>query len=80
MSFQKFVQMSICLLVSSTLLVACSKSPEPESARVSEQKAAEVSVSSATEPPPGQLDRSVEPVLYSLELKIDPSQDLFSGL
>ena len=79
MSFQKFVQMSICLLVSSTLLVACSKSPEPESARVSEQKAAEVSVSSATEPPPGQLDRSVEPVLYSLELKIDPSQDLFSG-
>jgi alanyl aminopeptidase len=33
----------------------------------------------SSEPPPGQLGDTVQPVLYDIELRIDPTQDTFSG-
>jgi alanyl aminopeptidase len=60
----------------SALLAACSESAAPPIEK-SDEKPLAVSVGEA---PAGQLDRSVEPGHYRIELRIDPRQDDFSGV
>ena len=58
-----------CLVASTTILAACSKSETP---------AGPVATTSL-EPPAGQLGDAVVPRRYRLELRIDPTDDTFSG-
>ena len=69
MSNNKTVQALACLLFTFLLLTACSEAPEPVTATVTDPGPA----------PTGQLGRSVEPIHYRLELRIDPREDRFAG-
>lgn len=57
-----------------SLLLGCSKTPDPEPATSPAANA-----ESATTPPAGRLDGSVAPQRYRIELNIDPSLETFSG-
>ncbi len=57
-------------------IASCSSSDAPETGRLQE---VEKSVTGAAEVPVGRLGNAVEPVHYRLELRIDPTQDSFSG-
>ena len=63
-------------LATTVLLAGCSESAAPPI----EPVAKEVVAASAGEAPVGQLDQSVVPGHYRIELRIDPSQDDFSGV
>jgi alanyl aminopeptidase len=58
------------------LLAGCSNSDAPEAGR---SPAAEAPDATATEVPVGRLGSEVEPAHYRLELRIDPTQESFSG-
>jgi alanyl aminopeptidase len=64
-----------CVFVSLTILSGCSQSGTPADAQGPDPLA-----SNRSEVPVGRLDGSVEPTRYSIELRIDPSQDGFSGI
>jgi len=64
-----------CLFVAAVLLSACSESESPQPQAVSRDLIA----MSAGEAPVGQLDKSVMPRHYRLELTVDPRRDRFSG-
>ncbi len=64
-----------CLFFAAVLVSACSESESPQPQPVSQDLIA----MSAGEAPVGQLDNSVMPRHYRLELTIDPRQDRFSG-
>jgi alanyl aminopeptidase len=64
-----------CLFVAAVLLSACSESESPQPQAVSR----ELIAMSAGEAPVGQLDKSVMPRHYRLELTVDPRRDRFSG-
>jgi alanyl aminopeptidase len=58
------------------LLVGCSKSDAPETGHLQE---AEEPAKQASAAPVGRLGDAVVPVHYRLELRIDPTQEFFSG-
>lgn len=70
--FPKFLPVAFAAAV---VLAACSESAAPPS----EPIAKEIVAASPGEVPVGQLDRSVEPRHYRIELRIDPSLDDFTG-
>jgi alanyl aminopeptidase len=75
MSLVRSLRMSFCLLAATALLAACSQSDSEQPS----QAAPELLATSAGEAPVGQLDKSVAPRHYRLELRVDPRQDNFSG-
>jgi alanyl aminopeptidase len=64
-----------CLLAPVVFLIACSEPAPPQP----QQSSKDLVAISAGEAPVGQLDQSVVPRHYRLELTIDPRQDRFSG-
>ena len=63
-----------------SILAACSEQAEPIAQKTTPMKEAATEIATAgEEPPPGQLSGSVTPIHYKLELRIDPSEDTFSG-
>lgn len=80
MSNNKFPQLSLCLATAVILLCGCS---EPTQAPAEDTPlgpaATESEPVSSPQPPAGQLDNTVIPVHYRLELRIDPSRETFSG-
>ena len=70
MNYNKMQKSSLALFILLFTLVGCSKSesPTPEATAVG-----------SAEPPAGELDESVAPVHYRLELRIDPREQRFSG-
>lgn len=69
----RFPQIVIYLLTLFVIVPGCSKTGEPTL-----QKEI-VATASTGEAPVGQLGNSVVPIRYRLELKIDPTQETFSG-
>lgn len=75
-----------CICLTIFTLSGCSEPVEPvaeQSTPVSAPagpEAAESATVATNAAPPGQLDNSVTPAHYRLELKIDPSQDNFEGI
>lgn len=68
-------------VISILFLTACSDPAEPVVEKTATPAESQVAVSTAQpDPPPGQLSDTVKPTHYSLELRIDPSQDSFSGV
>jgi len=65
----------LCLVAQAALISACSEPANPPP----QQSAPEPVTTAAGEAPVGQLDKSVVPRHYRLELTIDPRQDRFSG-
>ena len=69
--------LAACIALSLATFNGCSESG------VSHTDKASTAVSSTidqSEVPVGRLDRTVEPIRYSIELRIDPSQERFSGI
>ena len=75
MSSTRSLQTALFLFIATAFLAACSESETPQP----EQIIQEIVVISAGEAPVGQLDKSVAPRHYRIELTIDPRQDSFSG-
>ena len=71
----RLLKITFYLFVTAAFLAACSKSETPQVEPVSQALVA----ISAGEAPVGQLDKSVTPVHYRIELRIDPREDSFSG-
>jgi alanyl aminopeptidase len=76
MSISRFLRHAACITVSITTLAGCSESAAPPTDPASATPADRVS---NPPPPVGRLGDSVVPIRYSIELRIDPSQDSFSG-
>ncbi len=76
MSKLRILQIAICFTASFALLSGCSKSETPSAAPDSSAEAAADISDSA---PVGQLGNTVVPNHYRLALRIDPSQDRYSG-
>lgn len=70
-----FLQRLSCLAVTVLVLSACSESTPP----AADPPAPVIAPVQSSEPPIGQLGDAVQPVLYGIELRIDPRQDTFSG-
>lgn len=70
MNYNKMQHLSLGLLILIFSLVGCSKPEEPTP---------ETNAGGSAEPPAGELDESVAPVHYRLELRIDPREQRFSG-
>ena len=70
-----YLWLSVCVLISFSILTGCSKSATPPP-----EKEAATTADEQVSPPVGRLDGAVEPVRYDIELRIDPSQDRFSGV
>jgi len=71
-----FLQNLLVAFATMALLAACSESTAPPV----ELAASELVAVSPGEAPIGQLDRSVVPAHYRMELRVDPGQDDFSGV
>ena len=72
------LQLCICIAIFS--LSGCSEPAEPMTEQSTPVPVAAESVAAVTnDAPPGQLDNSVFPSHYRLELKIDPSRETFEG-
>jgi len=74
MSRNALLQLAVGFVISFVTLTGCSESGTPD--RTSATQSAAVDSSEA---PVGRLGNSVVPNRYSIELKIDPSQERFSG-
>jgi len=72
MSKLRILQTAICFTASFAILLGCSQSETPPAA-------AETTADITAMAPVGQLGDAVEPDHYRLELRIDPSQERFSG-
>jgi alanyl aminopeptidase len=78
---KKSVSLFVCIAISIFFLTACSDSTQPVAENAAPAADAPTTIAAAQpEPPPGQLDGTVSPGHYSLELRIDPSQNTFSGV
>ena len=84
MSFKQIL--NPCFLVSVLILSGCTDTDQPVAKETTPAPtttpatATEEAIASTTpEPPPGQLNDTVAPGHYNLELRIDPSQDTFTG-
>jgi len=75
MSNYRFLQGLIILALTALFLSACSEPAPPEE----EADQSVLMKAAVSEPPPGQLGDAVQPLLYNIELRIDPSEDTFSG-
>jgi alanyl aminopeptidase len=75
MSSFRQLQIVFCLFFAAALLSACSESESPQPQQASQDLVA----IGAGEAPVGQLDKSLMPRRYRLELTVDPRQDRFSG-
>ena len=75
MSMTKILQLAICVTFFSVILNGCSESGEPPASEVSVEPILQLD----PQAPAGRLSDSVVPVHYRLELKIDPTQETFSG-
>ena len=71
----KFLQLAICVTFFSVILNGCSESGEPPASEASSEPILQLD----PQAPAGRLSDSVVPVHYRLELKIDPTQESFSG-
>jgi aminopeptidase N len=78
MSIRKILQHCLYLSISVMILSACSEPAEPLVENAVESPTA-IESAGHTEPPVGQLDNTVTPVRYNLDLRIDPSRETFSG-
>ena len=76
MSRNAFLQLAACFAISFATLTGCSESGTPSTDQTSATQSADVD---SAEAPVGRLDNSVVPNRYSIELRIDPSQERFSG-
>ncbi len=72
----RFLQSAVFIIITATILTACSESVTPPV----EQSSQAPVVADAGEAPVGRLDKSVVPSHYRIELRVDPRQDSFSGL
>ena len=80
MLINKLLPICLYIVVSALVLSGCSEPAQPVAQQAPAIADATETVSTPlTEPPPGQLNDTVAPRHYKLELKIDPSQDSFSG-
>ena len=80
MSLNKILQFCLLIAISVFILAGCSEPAQPVVEETPPAPTITESVATTTpEPPPGQLNSSVAPNHYSLELRIDPSQDTFTG-
>ena len=76
MSRNAFLQLAVGFAISFATLTGCSESRTPPTDQTSATQSADVGSSEA---PVGRLGNSVVPSRYSIELKIDPSRERFSG-
>ena len=76
MSRNAFLQLAACFAISFATLTGCSESGTPSTDQTSATQSADVD---SAEAPVGRLDNSVVPNRYSIELRIDPSQERFNG-
>jgi len=76
MSRIRNVAIATCIAVSLATLTGCSESDD---SRGDQASATISSASDESEAPVARLDRAIEPIRYSIELRIDPSQERFSG-
>ena len=65
-----YLRLAGCALILASTLAGCAQSDAPE----------EASAVNSSEPPVARLGNAVVPVRYQIELKIDPTQDRFSGV
>lgn len=70
MSNNRILPIACCIVASIAVLAACSRSDEP----------AKVVATTSLEPPAGRLGKTVVPNHYTLELRVDPTADTFSGV
>lgn len=73
----RYFRMPSILIVLLTTLAGCSESGVDPA---DQDPATTSNTVAAPSPPVAQLDGSVEPIRYSIELRIDPSQKRFSGI
>jgi len=76
MSRNAFLQLAVGFAISFATLPGCSESGTPPTDQTSATQSADIDSSEA---PVGRLGNSVVPNRYSIELRIDPSQERFSG-
>jgi alanyl aminopeptidase len=76
MSRNAFLQLAVGFAISFATLTGCSESGAPPTDQTSATQSLAVDSSEA---PAGRLGNSVVPNRYDIELKIDPSQESFSG-
>jgi aminopeptidase N len=80
MTLSKTLNLFLYTIFSVFILTACSDPAQPVAEKtVPAPTTTEVTTTATPEPPPGQLNDSVAPRHYTLELKIDPSKDTFTG-
>ncbi len=65
-----YLRLAGCALILASALAGCAQSDAPEQA----------AAVNSSEPPVARLGNAVVPVRYRIELKIDPTQDRFSGV
>jgi alanyl aminopeptidase len=78
MHINKLLLFGFCAVISVSVLSGCSEPDQP----ITEEGSAktEAATSTSTNAPVGRLDKTVTPKHYNLELRIDPTQDIFSGV
>ena len=76
MSRKAFLQLAVGFVISFVILSGCTESGTPPTDQASATQSADVD---GFEAPVARLGNSVVPNRYSIELRIDPSQERFSG-
>jgi len=77
MKIAKILQVAICISIPFAFLTGCSKPDVPATPQTPSEDSTAVDSALA---PAGELGEAVVPTQYSLELKIDPTQNRFSGV
>jgi len=75
MTTNQRLQIAICFFISFVAVAGCSRSEAPNTDTAAPARRAD----SSSEAPDGKLGDVVSPLHYRLELRIDPSQERFSG-
>ena len=70
---KSYLQLAGCMLIVFSAVTGCSQSGSPD------KSTATASATDTSEPPVARLGNAVVPIQYQLELRIDPSQERFSG-
>ena len=74
------IKLCVYITISVFILSGCSEPAQPVTEQATPASiTSEPAVVVTKVAPPGQLDETVIPVHYRLELKIDPSQETFTG-
>jgi len=80
MLFKKSLQRCLYIAISISILSACSDPAQPVAQKTVTTPGPTLTVADTMPvPPPGQLNDTIAPRHYKLELRIDPSQDTFTG-